>query len=62
MAFLELNIQSTLENEQRDYAVFKGYYDSAFTLYKENVAKEDVEMLSLQQLYDELVSYGWIEE
>ena len=62
LAFLELNIQSTLENEQRDYAVFKGYYDSAFTLYKENVAKEDVEMLSLQQLYDELVSYGWIEE
>ena len=62
LAFLELNIQSTIKNEQRDYSVFKEYYDEAFALYRENAAKEDVEMMSLQQLHEELASYGWIEE
>ena len=61
LAFVELSIQARKENVERDYSVFNGYFETAKELYQENVAKEDVEMLSLQQLYEDVVSNGWLE-
>lgn len=60
MAFVELNIQAKKSNTSRDYHVFKEYYDKAATLYQENAKGDDVEMLSLQQLYNDVVSNGWL--
>ncbi|MBQ7774503.1 MAG: protein kinase [Lachnospiraceae bacterium] len=61
LAFVELSIQAAKENKARDYVVFSGFYDTAMELYKENATGEDVEMLSLQQLYEDVVSNGWLE-
>ncbi|MBR4082985.1 MAG: protein kinase [Lachnospiraceae bacterium] len=61
LAFVELGIQAAKENKDRDYVKFSEYYETANTLYKEKAAMDDVEMLSLQQLYEDVVANGWLE-
>ena len=59
-AFVELSVQSEKNNLDREYTTFREYYNQAMTLYKENGGVEDVEMMSLQQLYDDVVANGWL--
>lgn len=58
-AFVELETQAEKENGERDYRMFQEYYQKAWDLYEDN-AQEDVEMLSLRQLYLDLVQNGWL--
>lgn len=60
MAFVELSIQAAKANASRDYHTFEAYYDKAVTLYQESTRSDDIEMLSLQQLYHDVVSNGWL--
>ena len=60
MAFVELNIQAKKENKDRDYHEFESHYQKAMKLYQEKANGEDVEMLSLQQLYNDVVANGWL--
>ena len=59
-SFVELSIQSKKANLDREYTTFQKYYNQAMTLYKENAGTEDVEMMSLQQLYEDVVANGWL--
>lgn len=59
-AFVELEAQAALNNEDRDYHMFAGYYEQARELYQ-IVDREDMEMLSLQQLYNDVVANGWLD-
>ena len=60
MAFVELNIQAGKENKDRDYHNFESHYQKAMKLYQEKANGDDVEMLSLQQLYNDVVANGWL--
>ena len=60
MAFLELDIQAAKANEERDYHEFEACYKNALELYGTHAGGEDMEMLSLQQLYDDVVTNGWL--
>ncbi len=60
MAYVELESQSKKANENRDYYTFEEYYKKALELYQENSKVEDMEMLSLQQLYNDVVTNGWL--
>ena len=60
MAFVELNVQAGKENKDRDYHTFESHYQKAMELYQEKGNGEDVEMLSLQQLYNDVVTNGWL--
>lgn len=59
-AFLELEIQAEKSHGERDYHVFQKFYMQALELYQENADREDMEMLSLQQLYRDVVTNGWL--
>lgn len=58
-AFVELEVQGEKGNADRDYHAFADYYTKASDLYKET-GKEDMEMLSLQQLYNDVLANGWL--
>lgn len=58
-AFIELEAQAEKENGERDYHMFQEYYQKAWKLYEDNV-QEDVEMLSLRQLYLDVAQNGWL--
>lgn len=60
MSFVELSIQAEKPNIARNYVKFAEYYEKAMELYQENANTEDVEMLSLQQLYRDVVDNGWL--
>ena len=60
MAYVELGVQAAKPNEERDYHTFEGYYDKAAELYKNRREGEDMEMLSLQELYNDVVANGWL--
>ena len=60
LAFLELTIQDSRENSDREYGTFEEYYTQAKQLYAENAGAEDTEMLLLDQLYQDVVSNGWL--
>ena len=59
MAYVELDIQNQRVNGKRDYHSFQNYYNQALSLYQRN-AQEDMEMLSLQQMYNDVVANGWL--
>jgi serine/threonine protein kinase len=62
-AFLELDKQNQLENQQRDYALFINYYETAKKNYEKqqgNNKDTDEEMLLLDQSYGQLEEGGWI--
>lgn len=61
-AFLEVDKQNQKENADRGYEKFLEYYGRAKELYeKANVAGGDAEMQLLDNLYQQLVTGGWIE-
>jgi len=61
-AFLEAGRQSGIENESRDYALMKEYYDNAIKLYKENAGQDeyDPEMQQLESLINQLKTHSWL--
>jgi serine/threonine-protein kinase len=63
LAYLELETQATIENEQRDYSAAAGYYEQAAALYSKRPASagDDMEMLQLDSIIADLRANGWIE-
>jgi serine/threonine-protein kinase len=61
-AYLEADRQSLLQNESRDYALTKQYYDAAAALYEDSVKPggSDPEMQQLDALIDQLRQHQWI--
>ncbi|MBR1476554.1 MAG: protein kinase [Lachnospiraceae bacterium] len=59
LAFVEAEVQLGKSGAQRNFAAFREYYDAAQKLYAENAKGQDMEMLSLQELYEDVVSNGW---
>lgn len=63
LAVLEADIQGTKPNEERDYKQFVQYYNTTMNLYgKAKLNTNDVEIQWLQQMYEQLVAGGWLEE
>ena len=61
MAFLENALQENKGQEERDYRNFENYYLKARDFYEQqNDASEDNEMGILTDVYDQLVSKGWL--
>ena len=60
LARLELAIQDERETRDREYHQFAQYYRQARETYEENAGVEDSEMLLLDQLYEDVVSNGWL--
>jgi len=62
-AFLEADIQSNIENENRDYSMTKQYYERAVELYNKNVrpGESDPEMQQLDLLIEQLRANKWID-
>jgi len=60
-SFLELDLQSEKENEDRDYYTFLGYYEKALELYKSQLKNNmtDIEMVRLDEMYATLVEGSW---
>ena len=63
LAFLEVNIQATKANSERDYEQFVIYYDKAKELFEASKAKadSDLEMQLLANAYQQLIDGNWIE-
>lgn len=60
LAFLEADKQMSRENSERDYSLFKTYYDKSVELYASDASTEaDVEMDSLNILYEDIKAGGW---
>lgn len=64
LAFLEIDKQEQKQNRQRDYRSFEEYYEEAKKRYqkeqKENDADSEMELLN--QVYQQVVSGGWLSE
>ncbi len=62
-AYLEADKQSKLENDSRDYALTKMYYDSAAELYNKTVkpGEVDPEMQQLELIIGQLKENNWID-
>ena len=60
MAFVELDVQDAKPKGERDYHEFESRYKKALELYQDRAGGEDMEMLSLKQLYEDVVANGWL--
>jgi len=61
LAVLEADIQGTKPNEERDYKQFLEYYNTTMEMYNNTkLETNDVEIQWLQQIYEQLLSGGWI--
>ena len=61
LAVLESVIQGTKANEERDYKQFLEYYNTTMEMYNNTkLETNDVEIQWLQQIYEQLLSGGWI--
>lgn len=62
-AFLEADRQSTIRNENRDYALTKEYFEAAIALYRDNLkpGEADPEMEQLEYLIEQLKANKWIQ-
>jgi hypothetical protein len=62
-AYFEADRQSKIQNESRDYARVKRYYDAATKLYNENVkpGESDPEMQRLDSIIRQLKVNKWID-
>lgn len=59
-AFLELDIQISMDDSKRDYEKFKEYYDQTKSLYDPAKNMTDTaDIQKLDQAYEELVNGGW---
>lgn len=63
LAFMEAGAQMQAANEEREYHTFAEYYENAVALYEEQLANNqtDLEMTTLQELYQQAVDGGWLE-
>lgn len=62
MAYVELERQGTMENQDRNYSKFKEYYDTMLELYETSGNQTgDMEIQVLKQLYSDLVDQNWLE-
>ena len=63
MAFLEIDVQSEKNVNNRDYAMFESYYEKCMTLFEATGKQkdEDMELQLLSNAYDTLVDAGWIQ-
>lgn len=61
-ALVEIEYQKTLKEKKRDYSSFKKAYTKAKSLYAESGNGDDMEMLLLDNAYDQLVAGRWIIE
>lgn len=59
-AFLEVDLQKTKSNENRDYSQFYTYYQKAKALYA-NEDQNDSEMQLLDNVYQQVEKGGWLE-
>lgn len=61
-AFLEADIQSHRDNEERDYYLTSVYYNEAEALYTENIkpGETDPEMQQLEEIIRQLKDNNWI--
>lgn len=61
-AFLQIDYQEMLENQNRDYKLFESYYEQAKDLYsrRENQNDTDPEMELLETVHQMVVSGGWL--
>lgn len=64
LAFLEIDKQEQKQNRQRDYRSFEEYYEKAKKRYQEEQKENDAdsEMDLLNQVYQQVVSGGWLSE
>lgn len=62
-AYLEADKQSKYQNEERDYALTKQYYDQAVELYNQNLkdGETDPEMQQLELIIQQLKDNNWID-
>lgn len=60
LCFILLDIEDKKPGRERNYSEFQEAYDMALKLYQENAAGEDGEMLLLGQLYQDLITNGWL--
>lgn len=62
LAFMEASRQLELTNENRNYTLFEEYYQKAVQLYNEQLSnnRTDPEMTTLENLYQQALSGGWI--
>lgn len=58
LAFIESELQQELENKNRDYSMFKMYYEKARQLYSTQ-EEQDSEMDLLEAVYQEVLQGGW---
>lgn len=61
-AFLEIEQQNMIVNENRNYEKFLEYYQKAVELYQVQIKnnKSDLEMQLLDDIYNQLIIGGWI--
>lgn len=60
-AFLEIDMQSSLDENLRNYMQFEEYYQTAKNLYEKNKDITDsVDMQKLDEAYQELIDKGWL--
>lgn len=62
-SYLEIELQKQKSNKERDYSAFEQYYEKAKECYAEQVSGNvtNTEMQLLDNLYEELISGGWLE-
>lgn len=62
LAYLEMDVQSALDGSERDYGRFQQYFTEADRLYEQEGPnrEQDLEMDFLYQVYDEVVTKGWL--
>ena len=61
LAILEIDIQNTKSNEERDYQQFLNYYTRAVELYTDSKSGgNDLEMQWLKQTFEQLTNGGWL--
>lgn len=59
-AFLQVELQKEKANENRDYTLFKRYYDKAQSLYQKESQQDDDEMQLLDTVYQQVLQGGWL--
>ena len=59
---MEASRQLELTNENRNYTLFEEYYQKAVQMYHEQLSnnRTDPEMTTLENLYQQALSGGWI--
>lgn len=61
MAYLEADIQKSVDTSKRDYTLFASYYKEALSKFEQsNITSGDLEMDFLAQMFKEAKDNGWI--